>query len=55
MKVGVIGGGAWGTALAQVAAQGGETWLWADDRHLSAGGQRALGSLAQTRAANNPF
>jgi glycerol-3-phosphate dehydrogenase (NAD(P)+) len=29
MKVGVIGGGAWGTALAQVAAQGGETMLWA--------------------------
>ena len=27
--VGVIGGGAWGTALAQVAAQGGETLLWA--------------------------
>ncbi len=29
MKIGVIGGGAWGTALAQVAAQGGETRLWA--------------------------
>lgn len=30
MKLGVIGGGAWGTALAQVAAQGGrETLLWA--------------------------
>lgn len=29
MKVGVIGGGAWGTALAQVAAQKGETLLWA--------------------------
>ena len=30
MKIGVIGGGAWGTALAQVAAQGGrETILWA--------------------------
>lgn len=30
MKVGVIGGGAWGTALAQVAAAGGrETLLWA--------------------------
>lgn len=27
--VGVIGGGAWGTALAQVAAEGGETLLWA--------------------------
>jgi glycerol-3-phosphate dehydrogenase (NAD(P)+) len=30
MKLGVIGGGAWGTALAQVAASGGrETLLWA--------------------------
>jgi glycerol-3-phosphate dehydrogenase (NAD(P)+) len=30
VKLGVIGGGAWGTALAQVAAQGGgETILWA--------------------------
>lgn len=28
-KVGVIGGGAWGTALAQVAAEGGDTVLWA--------------------------
>ena len=29
MKIGVIGGGAWGTALAQVASAGGETILWA--------------------------
>jgi glycerol-3-phosphate dehydrogenase (NAD(P)+) len=29
MRAGVIGGGAWGTALAQVAAEGGETLLWA--------------------------
>jgi glycerol-3-phosphate dehydrogenase (NAD(P)+) len=29
MRVGIIGGGAWGTALAQVAAGGGETLLWA--------------------------
>jgi glycerol-3-phosphate dehydrogenase (NAD(P)+) len=29
MKIGVIGGGAWGTALAQVAARGGEVLLWA--------------------------
>ena len=28
-RIGVIGGGAWGTALAQVAAAGGETLLWA--------------------------
>jgi len=27
--IGVIGGGAWGTALAQVAAEGGDTLLWA--------------------------
>ena len=33
----------------------GTTWLWADDRHLSAGGQASLGSLAVTRARNNPF
>ena len=31
------------------------TWLWADDRHLSAGGQGSLASLAVTRAQNNPF
>ena len=29
MRIGVVGGGAWGTALAQVAAEGGETLLWA--------------------------
>jgi glycerol-3-phosphate dehydrogenase (NAD(P)+) len=29
MKIGVIGGGAWGTALAQVAAAGGPSLLWA--------------------------
>ena len=29
MKVGVIGGGAWGTALAEVAASGGDVVLWA--------------------------
>ena len=31
------------------------TWLWADALHLSAGGQAGLGSLATTRAQNNPF
>lgn len=31
------------------------TWLWADGRHLGAGGQSSLGSLATTRAQNNPF
>jgi outer membrane lipase/esterase len=30
-------------------------WLWADDRHLSATGQASFGSLATTRATNNPF
>ena len=34
MKVGVIGGGAWGTALAQVAAQGGPTLLWAREAEV---------------------
>ncbi|MBN8841397.1 MAG: NAD(P)-dependent glycerol-3-phosphate dehydrogenase [Sphingomonadales bacterium] len=29
MKIGVIGGGAWGTALAAVAARGGDVLLWA--------------------------
>ncbi|WP_116091573.1 NAD(P)H-dependent glycerol-3-phosphate dehydrogenase [Sphingomonas crusticola] len=29
MRIGVIGGGAWGTALAQVASAGGEVLLWA--------------------------
>ena len=33
----------------------GDTWLWADDRHLSAGGQKGLGGLAATRAVSNPF
>jgi phospholipase/lecithinase/hemolysin len=33
----------------------GAVWLWADDRHLSASGQAGLGSLAVTRAQNNPF
>jgi glycerol-3-phosphate dehydrogenase (NAD(P)+) len=35
-RVGVIGGGAWGTALAQVAAAGGETWLWAREAEVVA-------------------
>jgi glycerol-3-phosphate dehydrogenase (NAD(P)+) len=37
MKLGIIGGGAWGTALAQVAAQGGrETLLWALEDDVAA-------------------
>jgi glycerol-3-phosphate dehydrogenase (NAD(P)+) len=35
MKIGVVGGGAWGTALAQVAAKGGrETLLWAREAEV---------------------
>jgi outer membrane lipase/esterase len=33
----------------------GFAWLWADDRHLSGTGQASFGSLAVTRATNNPF
>jgi glycerol-3-phosphate dehydrogenase (NAD(P)+) len=36
MKIGVIGGGAWGTALAQVASAGGETILWALEEEVVA-------------------
>lgn len=36
MRIGVLGGGAWGTALAQVAAEGGETWLWAREPEVVA-------------------
>jgi glycerol-3-phosphate dehydrogenase (NAD(P)+) len=35
MRIGVIGGGAWGTALAQVAAAGGETLLWAREPEVA--------------------
>jgi outer membrane lipase/esterase len=30
-------------------------WLWADDKHLSPAGHAQLGSLASSRAQNNPF
>jgi glycerol-3-phosphate dehydrogenase (NAD(P)+) len=33
-RVGVVGGGAWGTALAQVAAGGGDTLLWAREAEV---------------------
>lgn len=33
-RVGILGGGAWGTALAQVAAEGGETIVWAREREV---------------------
>ncbi|GAA3998973.1 NAD(P)H-dependent glycerol-3-phosphate dehydrogenase [Sphingomonas humi] len=42
MRIAVVGGGAWGTALAQVAAQGGETLLWAREPEVAA-------SIADTR------
>jgi glycerol-3-phosphate dehydrogenase (NAD(P)+) len=38
-RIGVIGGGAWGTALAQVAASGGsDTLLWAREPEVCASG-----------------
>jgi glycerol-3-phosphate dehydrogenase (NAD(P)+) len=36
MRIGVIGGGAWGTALAQVAASGGDVMLWAREDEVVA-------------------
>jgi len=36
MRIGVIGGGAWGTALAQVASAGGEVLLWAYEAEVVA-------------------
>ncbi len=41
--------------LTLITGAGSSSYLWADDRHLSAGGQASLGSLAVTRAQNNPF
>jgi glycerol-3-phosphate dehydrogenase (NAD(P)+) len=35
MRIGVVGGGAWGTALAQVAASGGEALLWAREPEVA--------------------
>jgi glycerol-3-phosphate dehydrogenase (NAD(P)+) len=34
MRIGIVGAGAWGTALAQVAAAGGETLLWAREAEV---------------------
>ena len=36
-RIGVIGGGAWGTALAQVAAEGGDTLIWAREPEVIEG------------------
>jgi glycerol-3-phosphate dehydrogenase (NAD(P)+) len=46
-KIGVVGGGAWGTALAQVAARGGrETLLWAlEDEVVAAVNERHENTL----------
>ena len=43
------------TTRTLVSGGDGVRWLWADTYHLSAGGQRVLGSLAVGRATNNPF
>ncbi len=37
MKIGVVGAGAWGTALAQVTAQGGDVVLWALEAEVAEG------------------
>jgi outer membrane lipase/esterase len=43
------------TTKTLVANGSGDTWLWANDRLLSPAGQSRLGTLAQSRATNNPF
>jgi outer membrane lipase/esterase len=43
------------TNLTLISNGSATSYLWADDRHLSAGGQLSLGNLAATRARNNPF
>jgi outer membrane lipase/esterase len=43
------------TNLTLIPGGGPTTFLWADDRHLSFGGQLSLGNLAASRAKNNPF
>lgn len=43
------------TNLTLISGGNALTYLWADDTHLSAGGQASLGSLAVSRAVNNPF
>ena len=43
------------TDLTLIAGGSSTSFLWADDRHLSFGGQLALGNLAASRAKNNPF
>jgi outer membrane lipase/esterase len=43
------------TDLTLIPSGNSSAFLWADDRHLSLGGQLQLGSLANVRAHNNPF
>ena len=43
------------TNLTLIAGGSPSAYLWADDRHLSSGGQNTLGNLAASRARNNPF
>ncbi len=43
------------TAATLIVNGNASSYLWADDRHLSYGGQQLLGNLATTRARNNPF
>jgi outer membrane lipase/esterase len=43
------------STLVTGAGTSGDAYLWADDRHLSAAGQRLVGNIATTRATGNPF
>lgn len=43
------------TTTSSGTAADGKTWLWADDQHLSAGGQFRFGEMAVASANNNPF
>ncbi len=43
------------TNLTLISGGSSTAYLWADDSHLSYGGQLSLGNLAATRARNNPF
>ena len=43
------------TTATLVSGGSATTWLWADDTHLSPGGQALLGTIGLSRAKNNPF
>ena len=36
-RIGILGGGAWGTAFAQISAAGGETLIWAREAEAEEG------------------